>query len=150
MTTAAFCEFFNYGDSNYECVVTSLKITRPGIKVTQFNSDLLGLKKLVIRDQDIHYFPQGIPDLFPNLQELEISNCKLKVIEANDLRGFDKLKILNLAKNCLQYLPDDLFSHVPQLERAYFNENNINLKLLEPLRSHQCIDLKGNKINLVL
>lgn len=91
LDTTAECDFFRKGDGNYECVVTFLTITEPGTKVSQFKSDILSLRKLVIRGQDIHFFPKGDPKLFPNLQELEISNCKLKIIEADDLEGYTSI-----------------------------------------------------------
>ena len=150
METVADCDFIKRDDGSYDCLVTSLTVTEPRTRVVQFKSDLLNIKKLIIRNKDIQFFPQGLPVLFPNLQLLEISNCKLSTIEANDLKGFKNLKTLNLANNCLTYLPDDLFKHVPQLENAYFNDNNISLKLLEPLRNHQSVDLSGNRVNIVL
>jgi Leucine-rich repeat (LRR) protein len=106
----------------------------------------MSFEKLIMRNQDIHFFPKNIPKIFPNLQELEITNCKLKEIEAEDLKGLDKLISLKLANNCLRYLPDDLFKHVPNLQYADFSDNNINLKLLEPLKNNQRVELQGNRI----
>lgn len=149
MNVSADCDFYKNGEGPYECVVTSLVVTHPGTIVTKFDSKIQNITKMVIRNQDVHFFPHGLA-VFSNLQELEISNCKMKEIKADDLKGLDKLKILNLANNCLDHLPDDLFKYVPQLERAYFNNNNIQLKLLEPLRNYECVDLQGNKVNIVL
>lgn len=127
-----------------------MEITSPGEVITNFKANPMELHELIISNQIVNYIPKGIPDLFPNLKVLSITNCKLKEVKAEDLQGFDKLAYLNLSNNCLKYLPDDLFKFVPQLKKADFSNNKINLKLLEPLTNKQCIDLRNNKINIVL
>lgn len=147
---SAECDFIKQTDGSYCCQVTSMEITSPDEIVTSFKANPMELNKLIISNQTVNYIPKGIPELLPNLKVLSITNCKLKEIKAEDLRGFDKLVYLNLSNNCLKYLPDDLFRFVPQLEKADFSNNKINLKLLEPLINKQSIDLRNNKVNVVL
>lgn len=142
----AGCEFKIQPNGCYHCVVTNLTITKKDTEVVKFEANAMTLTKLMIQNQDIHFFPKNLSKIFPNLQELEISHCKLKEIEADDLKGFDKLITLSLANNCLKYLPDDLFKHVPNLQYADFSNNNISLRLLDPLRNHRHLELQGNKI----
>lgn len=147
---SAECDFIRQNDGSYCCLVTSMEITSPGEIITNFKANPMELQRLIISNQTVNYIPKGIPELFPNLKELSVTNCKLKEVKAEDLQGFDKLVYLNLSNNCLKYLPDDLFTFVPQLKKADFSNNKINLKLLEPLTNKQSIDLRNNKINIVL
>jgi Leucine-rich repeat (LRR) protein len=144
---SAECDFIRAADGSYQCHVSSLKIVEPSTHMFEFKSNHLNIKRVIIQNQDVHFFPLSIPLFFPNLEELAIVNCKLKSIKADDLKGFDKLKTLNLSNNCLNYLPDDLFKHCPQLQRVSFQNNFINFKLFEKLQNLQNFDLKGNKLD---
>ena len=143
---SATCDFVLQNDNCYHCVVTNLKIVTPNTKIHEFKADSLRINKLIIHDQDIHYFPKDLPLFFPNLKELSIVNCKLKSITKDDLEGFDKLVRLDLSNNCLTYLPDDLFKHVPQLKVVSLRNNNIKLKFLEPLKNLAILDIKENNM----
>ena len=143
---SAKCDFLLQSDNSYQCVVTDLKIVEPDTKMFEFKADSTRIKVLIIHDQDIHYFPKNLPLFFPNLRELTMVNCKLKQITKDDLKGFDKLVSLDLSGNCLRYLPDDLFTHVPQLKIISVKNNNINMKFLEPLKNLKVLDIKGNNI----
>lgn len=145
----AHCNFL-YQNGSYDCVVTSLNITEPNTVVTEFRANAMNIKRLIIDNQNVHYFPNGIPQLLPNLQELTIKNCRLKEVEAAHLMGFDKLVQLDLSQNRLDYLPDDLFTHVPQLRRSMFNDNHIKFRLLEPLTAKEYVNLLNNKVNIIL
>ena len=144
---SAECDFIRATDGSYQCTVSFLKIVEPDTRMYEFKCNNLNIKRLVIQNQEVHYFPKLIPLFFPNLEELSIVNCNLKTVKSEDLEGFDKLVTLNLSNNCLNHLPDDLFKHVPQLQRVSFQNNKINLKLFEPLKNIQSFDLKGNKFS---
>lgn len=149
--TAAICDFLKQ-DGTYRIEVRSLEITEPETRVTAFAADPCSITKLIIENSEnthvnrVCYFPRGLPALLPNLEELSIVNCGLQNITAEDLQGLNRLKILNLSRNQLEYLPDDLFTHVPQLRRAIFENNKIKLRLLDPLTNHEVVDLRRNEI----
>lgn len=111
--TSAGCDYLIQRDGTYHIVVKSLQITEPLTKITSFTADPLAIRKLFIEGQDVHYFPRGLSKIIPNLAEISIINCNLKSIDASDLRGLEKLKVLNLSQNRMTHLPDDLFTHVP-------------------------------------
>lgn len=149
---AAFCDFLKQ-DGLYRIEVRSLQITEPETRVTQFAADPSTITKLVIENGEnspnnnsVQYFPRGLPALLPNLEELSIINCGLKTITAADLEGLSQLKSLDLSNNRIEYLPDDLFTHVPQLRRATFVNNQIKARLLDPLINHEFVDLRRNEI----
>lgn len=145
---SAECNFLFQPDGFYVCSVKSLVVTKPDTVITEFKSNPLIIKTLVIEKQNVQHFPKGLPCLFPNLEHLVIRRCGLKEIHASDLEGFTNLKILELDNNNLTRLPDDLFRHVPQLEKASFKNNRIKMPLLDPLRCNQEIDLSGNDTSM--
>lgn len=83
----------------------------------------------------------------PNLTRLMILSSKLTRIDEWDLKGFDKLKMLDLDYNNIEELPSDLFTHTPNLEHISIAENNIKAigeGILEPLRNLKTFDLSNN------
>jgi Leucine-rich repeat (LRR) protein len=50
----------------------------------------------------------------PNLKELDLRNCKIKIVHKNLLENLKKLEYLYLSNNNIVYLDDDSF-HVPSL-----------------------------------
>lgn len=146
------CNFQLQADESYQVNVQSLQIVERNTVVTHFVANHLAIRKLVIRNQTVEYFPRGLPDLFPKLVELEITNCKLREITAEDLKGFEELEILDLSCNELQELPPNLFTNVKQLRKATFRNNNIKLKPFYELNpGYGLVDLTGNGIvNIVL
>lgn len=146
---AARCNFLKEGDT-YTIEVTELTVTAPDTVITTLEADPKAIKKLIIKNQLVKYFPKGLPALLPNLEELTITECNMEKIVAEDLKGFQNLRILNLSNNCLTHLPDDLFQFVPQLKQACFRGNSIELPLLRPLLNPQRVDLAGNEINIIV
>lgn len=148
--TVATCDFIQ-ADGTYSIIVRSLSIREPATNLIRFDSNPQSIKKLIIQGQEVHYFPRGLPKLLPNLEQLSINHCGLKEINAEDLEGLNRLKFLDVSNNQLEYLPDNLFEHVPQLSHANFRNNKIKLKLLDPLTHHERVDLQHNDvINVVL
>lgn len=150
----AVCGFVSQADESYNIEITnpatSLRIVEPDTVVTCFAANPYAIKKIKIQNQDVQYFPRGLAELLPNLEEISINHCNLKRITAEDLRGLNKLKVLNLSDNELEILPDDLFTHVPQLKQAIFQKNKIKLALLRPLVNHVLVDLRNNEIVNIL
>lgn len=74
----------------------------------------------------------------------------MKKITREDLVGLNKLEPLNLSRNNLKSLPDDLFINMPKLRQIYFASNEVEIissKVLEPLRPYaiiEVIELRNN------
>jgi len=70
-------------------------------------------------------FPSEMSNFFPNLRFIEIYNCGMKSIYAENLRGFTKLEKLKLDFNAISYLPSNLFEFTPKITQISFVSNNI-------------------------
>jgi len=89
------------------------------------NDDVIGL---FISNKVVHYFPQGLENIFKDLRTIEISDSGLKVVHQSDLKPFSKLTELSLNNNQLEVIESGLFDF------------NLNLGL---------INLKNNKISFI-
>lgn len=69
------------------------------------------------------YFPKGIDNFFPDLEEIHIYNSKLKTIKNHDLKTFRKLEKLILQGNEIESLDNDLFEHYLRLQIFNFHGN---------------------------
>lgn len=88
------------------------------------------------RKSIVRFIPRGIGINFPNISWLDIRNCRLTEIFKEDLIGLEKLKRLELSKNGLKSLPDDLFTNLENLEVINLSCNileNLSSKLFEPI-----------------
>lgn len=98
----------------------------------KLNADI----KLFEIDQPLEVFPRSLHEKFPNLTHLWISGCDLKKISNADLVGLEKLEILDLDRNDLTSLPDNLFAGMKKLMRVYIKNNKLerlSSKLLKPV-----------------
>jgi hypothetical protein len=156
------CEFKSeaYLDTEYyTCLVDEASITKPVIKIKEFigkhqpgrsNEDVEAIK---FQGKTIHYFPRGLSKMFPALKVLWIDECGLKLITRDDLFGLEKLEVLNLGCNQLQWLPSNLLVGMTNLKRVVFFNNElerVSSKLLEPIARNnlELVDFTGNsKIN---
>lgn len=107
------------------------------------------VKNFVIRDQELEgNFPQNLRDFFPNLTLINIAGCGFKEISKQDFDGFENLEYLDLQKNNLTSLPNDLFENMKSLRIIRFNDNQIerlSSKLIEPIeKSLQLANFEGN------
>lgn len=142
------CIFFkqkqNSGKDSYVCAVNSVSITKRFTKIATFKGTHIAGKTnadvdtIRFEDTTVHYFPRGVPLIFPNLTELTIRSCGLKEVSQMDLFGFDKIEVIHLERNALKSLPDDLFKNMPQVEKVWFGFNKI-----ESLRSDLILSIKN-------
>lgn len=88
------------------------------------------VKTLIIKFKFVEKVPQGLTNLFKNLQELEISSSNLKTISGDDLQEHKNLSTLNLSGNLLTTLPSGLFENTRILEYIDFSYNR--LKYIDP------------------
>lgn len=77
------------------------------------NKDVLGLR---FDACEMTFVPRGFNSLFPNLQILLIFNSNIRKLKKSDFEGCGQLKELWLNSLHLQYLPGNLFHHMPNLE----------------------------------
>lgn len=84
---------------------------------------------------------------YPLLEAVALSNCGLRSILKEDLKGLIHLKVLWLNDNELEYLPGDLFEEARKVEYVSFEKNKIryiDAELLEPLVDLKLINFFGN------
>lgn len=83
---------------------------------------------------------QIIAQQYPLIQALALSNCGLRSLLKEDLRGLSHLKVLWLNDNDLEYLPGDLFEETRRLEYISFEKNKI--RYIDPELLDNLPDLK--------
>lgn len=150
------CEFLIYPDGKYCCVVSSVTINSPMLtKIKSFTGSHLEGKSdidvviVLFQSTVVEYFPRGLHKHFPNLKELRITNCGLKIITRRDLVGLANLTELSLSDNKLTSLPNNLFADMKSLTVISFFNNKLerlSSKLLDPIDKTKLIriDLDGN------
>ncbi|CAO1342120.1 unnamed protein product [Diamesa hyperborea] len=139
----------------YFCITVDLVITKPGVKITNFN----GVHKFGMTDGDVlqfnttkqnaDYLPHGLAEKFVNLESLYVIESGLKAITRSDFKSLTKLKeialygnqideipancfdnLMNLKKlslsnNRIKYLPNEVFHQLPNLVEVYISRNNL-------------------------
>jgi Leucine-rich repeat (LRR) protein len=110
------------------------------------------VEKVEICLSAVDFFPRGLGKVFPNLKTVLISNCGLKEISRDDLKGLENLEHLYLSNNELVSLPSDLFCDMKKLKSIAFKRNKLermSSKLLDPIKNVlQYAEFYGNtKIN---
>lgn len=83
------------------------------------------VKILRIRMKPLKVIPKGLFRMFPNLRMVTIVDCGIRAISREDLVGLESLEFLNLSRNKLKSLPDDLFADTKNLREIYFDNNRI-------------------------
>jgi Leucine rich repeat len=109
---------------NFVVWTTSQVVTHVNQQNSTFYQDK-PVTKLYIKSQIVHFFPEGIDNFFPSVNELQIINSSLKTIDKYDLMAFTNLEFLNLPYNSLEVLRNDLFVFNPKLRYIYLNNNNL-------------------------
>lgn len=147
------CNFSTYSKYYYKCTVTSINITEPS-KVASWKGKHLENKSnenvtwLSISNQNVKFVPENLLTTFLNTTQLTLQNCGLISVKRSDLAGLEKLTTLDLSRNKLVMLPDDLFRDMKNIENIHFNNNQIRFlssMLLKPLEKKLLIaDFKTN------
>jgi BTB/POZ domain len=109
----------------------------------------LDVQVLKFQDAFVNYIPRGFNKIFPNLVELRFINCGLNKITSEDLIGFEKIEVLDLSRNELTFLSDDLFINTPKLKEISFYRNkieNMSSKMLKLFSNNELtmIDFRKN------
>lgn len=141
--------------SLYTCIITSSSITK---RNTEINS-IVGIHRsgktgqdveaVEFKDTIVEYFPRGLNKIFPGLIALRINNCGLLEITRDDLKGLEDLEMLNLAKNELISLADDLLEDMSKLKVIRCDENQIRYmssKVIKPvMNTVEIVNFSKNK-----
>lgn len=86
----------------------------------------LPIRTLLLGHNDIHSLNRRVFEHLPYLRELRLDNNPINALDAVTtiaLQSLPELKILDLAKTGLSFLPDDAF-HYLELSTLYLNGNN--------------------------
>lgn len=73
------------------------------------------------------YLPNGLGNLFRNLQEFFVWFSQLKIVQRENFRNMEGLVRLDLAYNQIDYIPENTFWDLPELEGLWIQENKIKL-----------------------
>lgn len=90
---------------------------------------LKNITKFVVDKQEVLSFPKGLELFFPHLREITISSSKLESIRRSDLKPFPELEVIDLQRNEIEFLPDDLFEFNNKLKTVRISHNT-KLKVL--------------------
>lgn len=138
----------------YKCTITSICIVDTNTAINSWKGDHAVFKNagdvtwLHIERQDVKFFPLLIHQKFPNVTCLSIQSCGLTAITRSDLCGLDKLITLDLSRNKLTLLPDDLFADMKNLRFVFINNNKLRFLtslLLKPIeKTLATVDFTNN------
>jgi hypothetical protein len=98
--------------------ITSRDITLKGDHKPD-QSDLT-VKGVRFDDCDMTLIPDGIMTRYPNMQIFLVFNAKITRLTKDDLKQFTGIRELWFSSCDIEYLPGDLFEHLPDLEIVSF------------------------------
>ena len=139
----------------YTCQVSKVSIVKPGARIATFKGTHeagktnVDVEAFYVNDTNVEHFPRGLATIFPRLKYVEVDKCRIKVMSRNDLEGLGNLEVLDLSKNKLKSLRNDLFVETPKLKWIYLDDNKIerlSSKIMDPLDKKNLNDfwLHGN------
>lgn len=79
-----------------------------------------------INGKTVHYFPQGLENIFNNLRGILILQCNLKHITQSDFREYTNLVFLSLNGNEIEVLEEGLFDFNTNLKLINLGFNKIS------------------------
>lgn len=120
--------------STFGCQVTSINITSLyDSTVNTINGEIHGKKNYTnvtcfsVENFEVNFFPHGLYDFFPNLNEIIINKAGLMQITKDDLKDFGfKLKTIKLGFNKISRVDLDLFKSNPNIEKIILEFNQIS------------------------
>jgi Leucine-rich repeat (LRR) protein len=92
-------------------------------------------------------FPHGLYSIFPNVQDLTISNCGIKQISCVDFMNFKNLKSLNLEGNKIIEVPIDAFIDLKNLTSLSLADNLvmfIDIKMFTDMDNLECFAINND------
>lgn len=128
-------------NTNVTEVITSDEATVPRVMEDS------EVKFIKIFNHTILEFPNELGIYFSKAEGLQVTLCGLKTIQKESLRGFEKLKYLNLRQNSLEVLSHNLFEDNTKLEIILLGCNKLKIicaNTLASLPNLREIDLRRN------
>lgn len=117
--------------SVYGGIIKNMKVTEKTIVTGVsgahlYNNEDSGVIGLNIYEPSVcHIIPDGLGDIYKNLEAFAVWKSALKTVTSADLKQFPKLREIWLYENELQYLESNLFEFNPSLEYMNFKNNKI-------------------------
>lgn len=135
----------------FECKAVGWSITGDHEVVTSINGKTEALNDVVVlsvEDQTLNYFPKNLDKFFPSLKGIKVLNTGLKSIKQENLKPFPKLSHLALFGGDLEKLDNDLFAYNPNLQWLALDDNKLNFigdNLLTHLEKLKKVSLYNNR-----
>lgn len=80
---------------------------------------------VIIKNQNLNFFPKGVGASFPNLVDIWVENSGLMAINREDLADMPNLKQIELSRNKIQSLNSDVFASNPQIQAISLYKNPV-------------------------
>lgn len=140
-------------DRLFQCDASLLSLNENDTKINKItrvsNSGYSNssVTQLIVMDQECKKFPLGIEKFFANLRSLAIKNSSLMSVANENLKKLPKLVHLDLSKNQIYQLDNDLFVYNRKLKFVNLEGNLITIigsDTFSPLIDLIDIDLRNN------
>lgn len=106
-----------------------MSVVEPKTKVFKaFGNHMVGhsssnVEELSIQQKKVAYMPNGIGDVFPQLDLLFIAECGLQSVKKENFENMKRLTMLSISQNNIKQLPVDVFYNLKSLEWVDIGEN---------------------------
>lgn len=152
-----FCEFKNdyihdWG-LRYSCQTKKIVVKGEDKKIETVAGDHLkemtseNVTQYFARGLNIEKFPQGLGEMFVNLEVVRITSCNMIFLLKEDMENLEKLKFLDLVGNKIEKLKSDVFENIPNVVEVILNNNRLTFigsEILKPLGKLEIISFGGN------
>jgi Leucine-rich repeat (LRR) protein len=152
-------EIFFLASTRHFCESTELISTTPDTRITSITGNLdypflSDVQSLGISDTKMAFIPDFtlVTRQFQKFNELIIIHSGLKSVDRRQLSKIPQLKLLILAENLIEHLPEDVLSDLVNLEALDVSRNEIKVlppKLLWNLPKLNEFSANGNRIEVI-
>lgn len=110
-------------------------------------------KNIIFRCIALNYIPNNLFLVFENIDVLDLSNCGILMVTANNFNhiGASRLKHLNLERNRIVVLNDDVFRQLENLELLNLHHNEIeeiHTNAFANLKKLRWLNLAKNRLHV--
>lgn len=134
------------------------RIKRVDVQVQCSRYKLTNFQNIDISYNEMEFLHPSIIDCLPNISKLDISGNQLFKMAVENTPLFEKmfqssskLKVINLSRNYLKFIPSRLFEHNLALQILDISHNALHQITLNiaHLSRLQTLDLRSNKFNII-